>query len=260
MILISIPRPLARPDAVSAGSRRAAGISIPRPLARPDPGFWHFASPSLISIPRPLARPDPPAWCNPQSLRHFNSQASCEARRFQYFAACLAVFISIPRPLARPDRYFCQISQHSGISIPRPLARPDTKGRAVRNHNTISIPRPLARPDSVICARMHSASYFNSQASCEARLCPRRRSVERGHFNSQASCEARLLAVIHGMNGLVISIPRPLARPDCSIRCYARAEKDFNSQASCEARQPGFHYPGPAIQYFNSQASCEARR
>ena len=109
---ISIPRPLARPDARQVrlcdnlyrfqfpGLLRGPteffrvlpileGISIPRPLARPDCNnhlvqitVFEFQFPGLLRGPTRRCRGVSPAVC------YFNSQASCEARH------CLFLYLS----------------------------------------------------------------------------------------------------------------------------------------------------------------------
>ena len=170
--LISIPRPLARPD---------------EPLGGPARGLHLFQFPGLLRGPTQPSKPGRLFLCN------FNSQASCEARHRRSVFRAGTRAISIPRPLARPDldpaetRQRKQLFQFPGllrgptparrrrrpccrfqfpgllrgptspwlgcvvlfpISIPRPLARPDIVRDPPGDGPGISIPRPLARPDA----------------------------------------------------------------------------------------------------------------
>ena len=123
---------------------------------------------------------------------------------------------------------------------------------------SISTHTPLARRDCVRASDCSYAAYFNSHASCEARL----KGWEVLKFKPH------------------ISTHTPLARRDRRIPMLYRTVQLFNSHASCEARLGQWyrHYIELKFQLtrllrgathikplqtwwanFNSHASCEAR-
>ena len=168
-----------------------------------------------ISIPRPLARPDAVAAVNKGGITYFNSQASCEARPLALFLNTFCHnFNSQASCEARRHRNHSQNTAGYFNSQASCEAR-RCRWRMVPSMLRFQFPGLLRGPTAAVSTSLAPAGNFNSQASCEARPRMFRYRCSPENFNSQASCEARRSWFIPHLSLSYISIPRPLARPDC---------------------------------------------
>ena len=126
------------------------------------------------------------------------------------------------------------------ISIHRPHTRPDNKTYDGEfTINTFQFTGLIRGPTSTLPPSFKIYSYFNSQASYEARRDVRSRfatssiiSIHRPHTRPDAD-------LIHKMLTPGISIHRPHTRPDLDSLTSLKRLFDFNSHAAYEARRGG---------------------
>ena len=119
--------------------------------------------------------------------------------------------ISTHTPLARRDfSSLCVKMTVSRFQLTRLLRGATNALFTLYAYNFISTHTPLARRDRACYLWHRCRKYFNSHASCEARLGELGSCTSEYNFNSHASCEARHFNIVGVLIAIIFQLTRLL--------------------------------------------------